>query len=311
MTTTGSNVTTDATRTSTAPGGPPAISPTASPATGYAQSMPLGDTRDAPYYANMASSLGDKERILEHLVPGSVVDVGSGGGVLAQSLRGRGHRVVGVDPYPQRVPAVVIHEGYADEVVDIAPPEGFDNVVACAVLHEVFSYGNRSRHLGRVANLSDALHAFRSGMRSGGRLIVRDGVQPTQGRATMTLREWSDADIERFLAESPFTRGRADREIDLQRISSGVWEGTASSVMECVFTLTWGEDAFAREVQEFYGVFSLEDYAGFVESHGFRLRYAEAYTQPEYVANLTNVLTLDGFDEGFPHTNAIWVYEAL
>ncbi|MEX0914182.1 MAG: hypothetical protein WDZ57_04440 [Demequina sp.] len=44
---------------------------------------------------------------------------------------------------------------------------------------------------------------------------------------------------------------------------------------------------------------------------GFKLISTEPYVQPEYVEHLEGVVTLGGYIDGFPHTNAIWVYEAI
>ncbi|MEX0913562.1 MAG: methyltransferase domain-containing protein, partial [Demequina sp.] len=202
----------------------------------------MSPTADATetYYETMASSLGDKERILPHLVPGTIADVGSGGGVLANSLVSRGYHVVGIDPNPRPVDGVEVHPIYADQIGTVTPAEKFDNIIACAVLHEVFSYGNRHQQPGRLQNLEGTLREFRRSLKTGGRLIVRDGVKPAEPHASMTLHQWDDADVQRFVDASPFTSPGTDVGITLERTAPGYWEGSGSSVMECAFTLTWG-----------------------------------------------------------------------
>lgn len=264
------------------------------------------------YYQRMSSSLGDKKSVLPYITGRKVLDVGCGSGDLTGFLLTQGFDAYGLDASPesvQRAAATVGHErvvlGYADQIAEKFGENAFDTIVCCSIFHEVFSYGNERDERGRISSLSHTLDAIRKALRPGGRLVVRDGVMPTNN---VTAQMWVDKpeEVTFFMAASPFTRGVTDREVILTQIAPNVFEGSMSSAMEFAFTYTWGPDSFEREVQEFYGVFNLDDYARFVESHGFVNVERFEYIQPGYMTHLEGKVR---FSEAFPATNAIWIYD--
>lgn len=277
----------------------------------------LGTNIDT-YFERMRASLGDKRRMFEYLTGSEILDIGCGSGELVGYLNSEGYSAHGVDPSAEAVAksrniGVDVLEGFADEADLLFGGETMDTILCSSVLHEVFSYGNRSGRRGKLDSLSDAFVSFYKTLRFGGRLIIRDGVMPEPGITSMAAPE---AAVEQFLDASPFAREQAvdkDRSIALRHVVSldsspgmAVYEGTPSSVMEFAFTYTWGPESFEREVQEFYGVFTLDDYAYFAAEHGFRLVTSFAYTQPGYPKNLADKVVFQG---SFPHSNALWVFE--
>ncbi|WP_157544286.1 methyltransferase [Jonesia quinghaiensis] len=273
------------------------------------QQMLSGELDDV-YYSRMASSLGDKVAILDHILPGNIVDVGSGGGELGAAIAQAfpTSRVVGIDPFPYPHSAIPVLEGYADELLSIVETP-VDTIVASSILHEVFSYGNRDALRGSMRNIDLTLRVFHQALAPGGRLIIRDGVTPDnpESLATMTLlNPEDDAWVERYLAECPFAQPGYDRTVALVRRAPGVWEGTIHSLTEFAFTYTWGAESFARESQEFYTAMSEDDYVGFAHAVGFTVIHSQQYVQPGYIDHLHNRLT---FSFPFPATNALYVLD--
>lgn len=266
------------------------------------------------YYDRMLSSLGDKKRILPYLnlnENSTVLDVGGGDGSLVASIK-NAYPVVtfnldAAESSVQRskangIPTAV---GFADEIHHHYNP--LDNIIASSVVHEIFSYGNRNGKIGRIENVKDFLSSAYDSLIDGGRLVIRDGVNP--GYELLGKMEFSSsnasAEVEKFLTHSPFTQEGLDRKISIEEVETGVFEGSLSSLMEFAFTYTWGEESFEREVNEFYGVFTLSDLAEMGESVGFKLIHAEKYVQQGYVDNLPEI----NFFPFFPDTNALWVFE--
>lgn len=286
---------------------------------------------EGQYYERMASSLGDKARMIDFLLPGTVIDVGCGGGEFMTACAEAGFEVLGTDAFAPEVARSAGHQvfpHYASETHITLPYDhaGVDNVTASSVLHEVFSYGNRFGKQGSIDSLAEAFKSFRRTLRAGGRLVIRDGVSPgvlhgedldPTKRVRFVDAAAGDAAVEEFIRWSPYAKQDAgtDRTIRLEQLQSGLWCGRgAADLMELAFTLTWTADkigslAFIREAQEFYGIFTLDGYAEFVEPYGFRLITAESYTQPGYVQHMADLLDFEGIE--FPDTNAVWVYEAV
>lgn len=266
------------------------------------------------YYDRMSASLGDKTRVLPYVKGERVLDVGCGSGDLLDTLLCAGYDAYGLDASEESVERVSdqsrVRHAYADEITDVFEPESFDTIICSSVFHEVFSYGNRDGNIGRTESVESALKSIRKALVPGGRLIVRDGVEPASvGLFTMIVD--SNEAVQKFLDYSPFnTQYRAydfDRSVSLYHQGGNVWEGSASSLMEFAFTYTWGSQSFEREVREFYGLFTLGGYASFVERQYFTTVSAQSYTQPGYATHLEGKVRFP--EMPFPATNALWVYD--
>lgn len=266
------------------------------------------------YYRRMLGSLGDKKSVLPYITGPKVLDVGCGSGDLMESLMRQGFDVHGIDASPESVHRTAALDGedsvvfgYADEIHEKFGAQSFDTIVCCSVLHEVFSYGNKYDARGQMSSLVNALASMHKALKPGGRLVVRDGVKPSNDD---TVWMWVDKpeEVEKYLSASPFTKDMADRAVRLTEVMDHVYEGSMSSAMEFAFTYTWGPESFPREVQEYYGVFDLEGYARFVEDHGFRCEKKFEYLQPGYESHLEGKVK---FSQPFPASNAIWVYTKI
>lgn len=263
------------------------------------------------YYQRMSSSLGDKERLIEHVAGSRVLDVGCGAGELGAFLNTQGYEAYGIDMAHESVTrsralGVDARLGYAHETHERFGEGFFDTIVCSSVLHEVFSYGNSPELKGRIKSLEDTLASFHKALAPGGRLLVRDGVSPGEAPARMFVDK--PMEVVHFMKDSPFTKGRLDRNIDISHdfyYGSNAFKGSASSLMEFAFTYTWGEPSYAREVNEFYGIFTLSDYTNFFNAHGFSVYDAYSYIQPGYQEHLEGKVRF--LDMDFPHTNAIWM----
>ena len=280
---------------------------------------------EARYFERMASSLGDKQRIIGYLPDfegASVLDVGAGGGELSNALSGLGYEVTSIDASDDAVmrlqdkyPHLTTHQLLANHAHSIGD-EKFDAIVCSSILHEVFSYGDDQHSKGEYASLDSAFESFRRVLKSGGKLIIRDGVLPEnwQERGTITLGEEHDSSVvETYLKMCPFSNGHAGHEtgsiVQLNKIGDKTYEGNARSLMEFAYTYTWGLESYPRETQELYGVKTLKEYEDLLASHGFTVTEAYEYLQPGYPENLKEKMTLNmsgKINEWFS-SNAIWV----
>ncbi|WP_413451462.1 methyltransferase domain-containing protein [Georgenia phoenicis] len=271
---------------------------------------------DDVYLARMASAADDKARLLELAdTSGLVVDVGCADGGLLRAARTAGIcDAVGIEPVASLVARcheadLDVRQGFASQVHEIVGEGAASAVVASSVLHEVFSYGNEVPAVGRLESVDEALASFERALRPGGTLVVRDGVMPDGHDVPEVVTVADDADVERFLAHSPFIDPRGDRVVRLERIGERTWVGDRSSVMELALTLNWGPVSFEREVAEWYGVHTLAAYPWVAARHGFELVSARAYTQEGYRAGVAAYVS---FTSGwFPCTNAVWVYRRV
>lgn len=285
----------------------------------------LAGTQNDLYFERMARSLKDKVKMLPHVKAGKVLDVGAGGGDLTLALQELGHDAYALDGSAEAIEhiqekGVPAYCNFTHEVARVFLPEAFDSIVCSSILHEVFSYGDDSENSAcTVRSLENSLKQFHTVLKTGGNIIIRDGIAPANRDEQITLR-FKDPDgvrmANKYLAMIPF---RAET------LPSGQFEvgfiideaeqsltGDAHSIMEFLYTYTWGEASYERETQELYGAFTLTEYSDFLESHGYHVTHAEEYLQEGYPLHLKDKVELyreDGSEAPFPMSNCLIVAE--
>lgn len=255
------------------------------------------------YYERMESSGDDKLKITKFLSDGdSVLDVGAGGGVLAELLLNHFPNIH-VTALDQSDTAVTRLKALAEkhpgrlEVVQsdfflYEPDARFDAVIFCSSLHEIFSYTECNGKRFDKDIITFALnHAADMLGGNKGRIIIRDGVAAQYN--PKVLLKYTDPDLKR-LAE------RYENEFEgfpLEIVHTPFGDIMPyNSMMELLYTITWGEESFAREVQEWYGYHTLDDWKEeekrLMYSHKLLLVHAEKYLQPGYKEHLQGKIVL-------------------
>ena len=223
---------------------------------------------EANYLAAMNAARPDKERMVQLVKPGRIVEIGPGGGVVLDLLEQRfaGSEIIGldasrdvVDTLGQRARAHgkrwrVVH-GPAEQLGELVGPP-IDSVVFCSILHEVYSYSEPRFSLASVERVIQAAFAQ---LGPGGRIVIRDGIQPPPGRRRLHLiapeaRPTFDLFVAQFegrkieFTELPDPRGPNRVEL------------SAADAMEFLYTHTWGPASFPYEVREVRGILTYDDY---------------------------------------------------
>lgn len=287
------------------------------------------ETLEARYFERMAKSLNDKARLLEFLPPVTdsyaprVLDVGAGGGELADTLSKFGYDVTALDTnrdaldrITERFPDVDTLNALANHVTDFNVT--FDAIICSSILHEVYSYGDDVHRMGHVSSLGRALTAFRAVLNPGGRLLVRDGVKPDDWNkfGFVEVLNNDETAVTDYLRMCPFANGDAYGDngflLGLSRVGDRKFAGTLRSCMEWSYTYNWSRESYPREAKELYGVLTLDEYAAYVEEFGFTTIHKEAYLLDGYVKGLADkvrLLDADGNERPWFNSNAIWVYE--
>jgi len=287
---------------------------------------------EADYLAHMNAARSDKERMLDWCVPGKLVEIGPGGGVVLDLLEARfpGSEVVGVDISTEVIAALaarrqredrrwtVIHAD-AFALPSICAPGSVSTVVFCSILHEIYSYVERPG-AGRfqLGSVRDIVQAAFATLRPGGRIVIRDGVAPPPGvRRLRLLADDARGMLELFAAQFE------GRPITYRDLPDGRVEMDAHDAMEFLYTYTWGPASFPYEVREQYGVLTYDAYAdhllawcgGPTRARVLDVPVAQrSYLQPGYQANLAAKIALtDEHDRPvpLPDSNCLLVVERL
>ncbi|MED3440245.1 methyltransferase domain-containing protein [Bacillus subtilis] len=262
------------------------------------------------YMNQMNSSLGDKERMLQWINGDKVLDSGCGSGVLTEALYSRGYKAHGIDlsllSYKEMRKRGLVDKFIHGNLLDMSiyfDECQFDTVIFSSVLHEVYSYNGFEKN-----NIVETLRNALKIIKSGGRIIIRDGVKCSDNKERII--RFKDKNDALFLTE--YCRRFKGREILYQQVDKYAFSMDANDAMEFLYTFTWGWDSFEREVQEQYGVFSLEDYKNLAIMLGAKVVHAEEYLQLGYKENLLekiDYLNKDGHHVSLPNSNMLLVLE--
>lgn len=284
------------------------------------------------YYERMESSGDDKLKITKFISDGdSVLDVGAGGGVLAELLLNHFPNIH-ITALDQSDTAVARLKALAERFpgrLDVVqsdffcyePDVRFDDVIFCSSLHEIFSYTPYNGKLFQKETVSRALNEAASYLKPGkGKIIIRDGVAARYN--PKVLVKYIDSALQK-LAE------RYEREFEgfpLEIVHTEMGDIMPyNSMMELLYTITWGEKSFEREVQEWYGYFCLNDWVREETWLAFKynlfLTHTEKYLQDGYREHLEGKVKIQSAPYfnwhselctkpiDFPASNCIVVFE--
>ncbi len=284
------------------------------------------ETQDPLYYERMDSSIGDKKKIIPYIKGERVLDIGCGDGVLLEALQNLGLDAYGLDATEESVnrtiergiPKNKVALAYAHEIVENFSENFFDTMICSSIIHEVFSYGTPKLGILSTQAVDDTFKAIYQALKPGGRIIIRDGIIPEDWNKNVKIIFNPNNPsielplVEKYLNMIPFraeTTQPTYRKVDLHKLSEYVYEGTTESIMEFLYTYTWGEKAFHRETQELYGFNTLTKYVKYLETFGFKIIHTESYLQEGYSSHLKNkVMILDDWAyREFFDSNAIIV----
>lgn len=284
---------------------------------------------EASYLASMNAARSDKERMLDYVKPGRIVEIGPGGGVVLELLEQRypSAEIIGVDLSQEAIAALETKKragnhnwrlvlGAAEILPELVGPSSLDTVIFCSILHEVYSYTERNGTKFHLESVRDVIRAAWATLRPGGRIVIRDGVMPPPGTRRIRLlapdaRPTLDLYVEQF----------EGRKITFRELAPDHVEMSTPDAMEFLYTYTWGPASFPYEVRELYGILPYPDYvAALVDWVGgdsaanvVDIPVAErSYLQPGYRDNLADKIALTDERDNpveLPDSNCLIVIE--
>jgi nicotinamide mononucleotide adenylyltransferase/SAM-dependent methyltransferase len=242
----------------------------------------LGHQRDFQSYgAQMDASLQQKlDDLLKWIKPGLIVDKGCGTGKLLVALSKifPASAFVGVD-LSREFLRMCDENTYAAEDVSLlfgniiernVEPGTASTVVFSSVTHEIYSYSDYS-----LAALDRAFANAALELKSGGHVVVRDGVSPGQALWRMKLMSAEVVKtFERFAAEFKHGKGAAHERLgpDEVRLSAHL---ANEFICKKDYQKNWH-----IEVHEEYGAHTLEGYRAALERAGLEAVSVTGYVNP-------------------------------
>ena len=270
-----------------------------------------------------------KSEIIKYIEGKSVVDVGSGSGVLLDMIE-KEHpeicSIFGTDISSNCLESLnkkKLEEKHRWTVTKHNFVKGpfnvsVDNIVFSSILHEIYSYTRIDGKKFQIESVKRALKNAYDSLNPGGRIIIRDGVKTENGNNENYIRTgYVELEItfNKFLKDCKGDIDNSSRIHILKgcRNMLGYYLIQADDInllREFACTYTWGKDSYAIEVQEQFGYFTLKEYVEELKNIGFKIKVAEEYLEKGYPEHLKPKLEFVDEDENpvkFPNTNLIIV----
>lgn len=274
-----------------------------------------------------ASENSTKNSIIEYVEGDTIVDVGSGGGVLLDLLEERypNKKIIGTDISTNVIEKLVDKKvkevrgwtvqkhNFVDEKMNLTT--NCASIIFSSILHEIFSYAETEGRKFNIESVNKALKNAYDSLPIGGRIIIRDGIK-TDSFQTVTLKFKDKAGIMFFNNFLNDFKGLPElggiekvSYIDLETLTV---KGNINFMREFLYTYTWGNESYAHEVNEQFGYFTLNEYKSFFENLGAKIIIAKEFLEPGYSEHLLPLVSIfdeNGTEMELPNSNCIIVIE--
>ncbi|MCK0744749.1 methyltransferase domain-containing protein [Chromohalobacter nigrandesensis] len=263
------------------------------------------------YMEQMDESIEDKLKMVDWTTGQNVLDCGCGSGGLMEYLIHHDYNTYGIDLSslsenlifkkkltPRFVRGDLLYLG------EYFPNRKFDTIIFSSVLHEVYSYNDFD-----IQKVVKTLQQAIGLLSERGRIIIRDGINHPDDSQQRVIEFMNREDLEVF---NKYYKSFKGRKIYFNQIDNNKIILNVNDAMEFLYTYTWGNESFYREVQEQYGIFNSDEYQDLLESFGLNIIHKSEYLQAGYIENLkpkVNLYDEHGHVVDFPNSNMLLVAE--
>ena len=170
----------------------------------------------------------------------------------------------------------------------------FDTIIFSSVLHEISSYANKNKY--DVCHIEKALESAKRLLTDDGIIIIRDGIGTGDTRfVDFKLKNTEDTHFVKEFMELPVVHWKRWSMTIVSKDEIKVNMSTRDFKEFC-FTYTWGENSWARESQEKFGILTLKEWLETVDKSGFRLKFVSTSSE-QYVERLREKIECDRLEE--------------
>ena len=195
-----------------------------------------------------------------------VLDVGCASGTLLKPLKDMGFDAVGIDLNQTAVDKC--HDlGLDVENINLYElKDSFDTIIFSSVLHEFSSYDRTDKYRYTKLPILTALMSAYKHLNSNGQILIRDGIKASDEVITVNATSYEVIkDFKQYVKDAPMYK-------DTTFLISGTSiTAQASLIKEFAYTYTWGKASYSREVNEQYGILTVEDWLQIIRIAKFKI----------------------------------------
>ncbi|MBO4324791.1 MAG: methyltransferase [Lachnospiraceae bacterium] len=245
-----------------------------------------------------------------------ILDVGCGSGVLLFAIKEENEdaELTGLDLNAEAIrqlremggPWDLIHGDF------LALTEGtYDTVVFSSILHEISSYHPDEAKRFTRGPILDAFLKCREILTDGGSILIRDGIMVDEAEqnkpAVISFTKSEDSRwLYRFREDFRGFDG-TDISREVKDLGDGRFLAGQGFLKEFLSTYTWGEESYAREVCERFGILTKDEWISALAEGGFSIEtIAESKEEYEkYLSDRVTITNPDGTPYSYPYMSII------
>jgi len=279
------------------------------------------------YLSTMDNISGSRKgELINHAVGDTIVDVGSGSGVLLNILEERypNRTIIGTDISSAVIEALKKKKAAEKRHWDVKVHNFVDSdfepcttVIFSSILHEIYSYTEGENGRFDIESVKMALRNAYKSLAKGGRILIRDGAKtPSKEKIKVLLKTKEAADFfENYRRDFKGLTDYDRNDIVVEETNEGrVVSADINFIREFIYTLTWGPDSYFNEVKEQFGYMTIAEFRAFFEELGAKILVAESYFEADYKTHLDPMIRLmdmNGNEISYPDSNCFVIAEKL
>lgn len=228
----------------------------------------------------------------------NILDVGSGSGILVEEIRkiDKNAKITGIDLNEFAIDTCnkknienttflkLSLKELKEEIIN-NNKEKFDCIIFSSVLHEFSSYATKDVRYSEIPIL-EAIATAKEILEENGIIIIRDGLKETkQNLIELNFKEKKD---EKFLEKY---QTKYHKQIKIEKINDKFYLN-AADLKEFLYTYTWGEKSFEREVKEQFGILSKREWRKILQKNNLKITAFNTYKE-EYIKYLEEKIIIN------------------
>lgn len=241
----------------------------------------------------------------------NILDVGCGSGVMLTALENENKKakLTGIDLNIEAINKLKLlnhnWQLYHINFMDLKE-KGYDTIIFSSILHEISSYHSDLDKRFTSIPIKEAFDKSNELLTNNGSIILRDGLLVDENNMNNQLMiSFNNPDDYNILTRFQHDfKGFNKIDVDnrIYTMGSNLYIVTERFLKEFLYTYTWGEESYNREVKERFGILTKDEWISLLEKAGFNIDYltlaCEEYEK--YLSKKITIMDLNGNKYNYP-----------